>query len=128
MRDLLVYAPYLDVDLYDFLTSLPASVLIDRTLHTEVIARAWPHVADVPYGDGQGVATGRRSGRALGAAVATIVQRLGTTWIRLAAVLPAIAATVLDGNAGRLWAARLLFYIGYIAELASSGSGGMEPP
>lgn len=44
-----VYAPYLDHDLYDFLTSLPASLLMDRALHTEAIARAYPAFANIPY-------------------------------------------------------------------------------
>lgn len=44
-----VYAPYLDPDLYDFLSSLPAEETLDHNLHTDVIARAYPQYADVPY-------------------------------------------------------------------------------
>lgn len=44
-----VYAPYLDPDLYDFLSSLPAEETLDHNLHTDVIARAYPQYANVPY-------------------------------------------------------------------------------
>lgn len=45
----LVYSPYLDHDLYDFLTSLPAEMLLDHRFHTETIARAHPRYAAFPY-------------------------------------------------------------------------------
>lgn len=46
-----VYAPYLDHDLYDFLTTLPASLLMDRRFHTEVIEKAYPAFRNIPYAD-----------------------------------------------------------------------------
>jgi len=45
-----VYSPYLDNDLFDFLASLPAGLLADRTLHTETIHRAFPAVSHIPWG------------------------------------------------------------------------------
>jgi hypothetical protein len=45
----LVYSPYLDHDLYDFLTSLPGEMLLDHRFHTETIARAHPRYAAFPY-------------------------------------------------------------------------------
>ncbi len=44
-----VYAPYLDPDLWEFLSGLPARMFLDHTFHTETIARAYPEFADVPY-------------------------------------------------------------------------------
>jgi len=44
-----VYAPYLDPPLFDFLSSLPGRMLLDRRLHTDAIARAHPRYASVPY-------------------------------------------------------------------------------
>lgn len=43
-----VHTPYLDHDLYDFLTSLPST--ISQGLHTETIRQAHPRFADIPYG------------------------------------------------------------------------------
>lgn len=44
-----VIAPYLETELYDFLTSLPASLLLDQQLHTDTIAFAYPNLAHIPY-------------------------------------------------------------------------------
>ncbi len=50
-----VYSPYLDNDLFDFLASLPASMLVDRTFHTDTIHRAFPAISHIPWGNsGQG--------------------------------------------------------------------------
>lgn len=46
-----VYAPYLDHDLFDFMVTLPASMLMDRTFHDTAIARAYPAFAHIPYAD-----------------------------------------------------------------------------
>ena len=40
-----VYAPFLDHDLVDFLTTLPSSMLMDHTFHDHTIARAYPDSA-----------------------------------------------------------------------------------
>lgn len=44
-----VFAPYLDHDLFDFMTTLPIGMLMDRTFHTDAIARAYPDFAHIPY-------------------------------------------------------------------------------
>lgn len=54
-----VYSPYLDHDLYDFLASLPATMLLNRRLHTDTIRRAYPRYADIPY-DRRLISTGMR--------------------------------------------------------------------
>jgi asparagine synthetase B (glutamine-hydrolysing) len=41
--------PYLDHELYDFLASLPASLLLDRQFHTRAILRAYPRFAHIPF-------------------------------------------------------------------------------
>lgn len=46
-----VFSPYLDHDVFDFLTTLPVSMLVDRTFHSDAIARAYPAYAHVPYAD-----------------------------------------------------------------------------
>ncbi|HLH03206.1 MAG TPA: asparagine synthase C-terminal domain-containing protein [Bryobacteraceae bacterium] len=44
-----VFAPYLDRDLSRFLAGLTPSLTVDHQLHTDVIARAFPQWADIPY-------------------------------------------------------------------------------
>lgn len=46
-----VYAPYLDHDLFDFVTTLPACMLLDRKFHTDVIASNYPEFAHIQYAD-----------------------------------------------------------------------------
>jgi hypothetical protein len=44
-----VYAPFLDHALFDFLASLPSSMLLDHHFHDDTIARAYPNFAHIPY-------------------------------------------------------------------------------
>lgn len=59
-----VYAPYLDHDLYDFLVTLPASMMMSHTFHTDTIARAYPAFAHVPYASKSAPSTDDRKVRA----------------------------------------------------------------
>ena len=43
--------PFLDHDVFDFLSSLPSSMFLDHTFHTEAIHRAHPDHAEVPFED-----------------------------------------------------------------------------
>jgi hypothetical protein len=47
----LVLCPYLDADLFDFLSALPAEITVDKTFHDETIATAYPEFARLPYED-----------------------------------------------------------------------------
>ncbi|NII11153.1 hypothetical protein [Oleiagrimonas sp. C23AA] len=44
-----VYAPFLDHELFDYLSSLPVSLLMDHKFHDQTIARAYPSFSDIPY-------------------------------------------------------------------------------
>jgi hypothetical protein len=44
-----IYCPYLDHDLYDFLSSLPAEMLIDHKFHRDTILRAYPEYSNIPF-------------------------------------------------------------------------------
>ncbi len=43
------FCPYLDHQLYDFLTSLPLTIFQDKKFHTETINRAYPKYAYIAY-------------------------------------------------------------------------------
>jgi asparagine synthase (glutamine-hydrolysing) len=45
----MVFCPYLDSDLFDFLSALPAEITVDKTFHDETIATAYPEFARLPY-------------------------------------------------------------------------------
>jgi asparagine synthase (glutamine-hydrolysing) len=47
----LVHVPFLDHELFDFLSALDPSVVADNRLHDATIRRAYPDFADVPYED-----------------------------------------------------------------------------
>jgi asparagine synthase (glutamine-hydrolysing) len=44
-----VYSPFLDHDLFDLLASIPASLQVDRKLHTDAILRGYPQFAHIPF-------------------------------------------------------------------------------
>lgn len=46
-----IIMPYLDKDVFDFLSSLPARMLLNHNFHTETIAFAYPKYANIPYED-----------------------------------------------------------------------------
>jgi len=46
-----VYAPFLDHELFDFLSTLPSSMVMDHRFHDDTIARAYPGFAHIPYVD-----------------------------------------------------------------------------
>jgi len=41
--------PYLDGNLFAFLSAIPDTMLVDHELHTDTIRRAFPEYADIPY-------------------------------------------------------------------------------
>lgn len=48
-RGITAVTPYLDSELFDFLSSLPATMFLDKSFHTETIRRAFPRYADIPF-------------------------------------------------------------------------------
>lgn len=46
-----VYCPYLDHDVFDFLTELPPEHTLGNALHDEALRRAYPAYADIPFED-----------------------------------------------------------------------------
>jgi asparagine synthetase B (glutamine-hydrolysing) len=44
-----VHSPFLDPEVYDFLTSLPASMFLNKAFHRDAIRWAYPDFARIPY-------------------------------------------------------------------------------
>jgi asparagine synthase (glutamine-hydrolysing) len=118
MQGLTVYAPYLDRDVFALLASLPAALVMDRRLHSDVIARAYPHVADIPYAVSDRVHDSAALRRL---AVALMATTLGTPrMLRRRTTLPRLAVTAITGDPSGLWHAALTFYLGQLADVAAA--------
>lgn len=57
-QQLCVYAPFLDHDLFDFMNTLPSSMLLDRTFHDDAISRAYPTFSHIPYANDKATSPG----------------------------------------------------------------------
>jgi len=73
-----VYSPYLDHDLYDYLSSLPLEVMSpslaasDKSFHSEAVVRGYPRYAHLPFEDR---AAPKRDARAFDAAFSADTAR-----------------------------------------------------
>ncbi len=74
--------PYIDDDVYDHLTSLPASYFMDQSFHGETIRRFFPQHADIPFDSKRQTRAGRWMFRmnALAAEVHRLLSR--SRWIK----------------------------------------------
>lgn len=118
MRDVTVRTPYLEVDVYALLSALPASLLMDRRLHTDAIAKAYPGVADIPY---ESKST-RQDVPGFHRRVALDLLRLvlpAPELFAVPALLPPLVATAIDGAADRLWHTSLTVYLAQLNALAA---------
>jgi asparagine synthase (glutamine-hydrolysing) len=98
------FAPYLDHDLFDFLCSLPPELTLDRTLHTETIATAFPAYGDIGYElrtPGRDDPGGqRRLGRGL---LKMLGNGRGHRLLNRRGLFPSMAWTAITGSTQRLW-------------------------
>jgi len=98
-----VFAPYLDRDLLDFVTSLPAEMLLGRQFHIDVIHRAFPKFAHLPFAAGWGYGPPRRDPwfmrRFAGNVMAHVALRK-SAFLRRAYLVPRLARRVWDGTDG----------------------------
>lgn len=46
-----VFAPFLDIEIYDFLSSLPAEYFLDHSFHQVTMAETYPQYAHIPFED-----------------------------------------------------------------------------
>lgn len=95
-----VYSPFLDHELYDFLTSLPATMLLDRRFHTEAIRRAHPRFADIPFERGETPTVVRRTQfRRFSLELACYALRqTPSPFVRTSLLIPRLILGVIDGR------------------------------
>ncbi len=105
LKDFQVHTPYLDHDLYDFLTSLPPEIVLDHQFHTETIQMAYPEHRGIPFEKKQVESVRdpsyfRRLCREL---VSAVLRHGHSELIRSSLVLPRVAIGAVDGNSGWTW-------------------------
>jgi len=100
-----VHTPYLDHDLYDFLTSLPPEITLDHQFHTETIWKAHPQYQGIPF-EHKRVSTVRDRAyfRRLCREMTGVILRHGASeLVRRSFVLSRLAACAIDGNSSWTW-------------------------
>lgn len=121
LKDFQVHTPYLDHDLYDFLTSLPPEIVLDHQFHTETIQMAYPRHRAIPFEQKKaGRVQDRTYFRRLCRELAGVILRHGTSGlVRNSVVLPRVAAGAVDGNSRwTWWGATRTLYLLHLEELA----------
>jgi len=99
-----VYSPYLDHDLFDFLASLPAALMVPAGIHTDAILEAYPRYAGIPFEDWSGTPREdhghwRRMTRAL---AAVFSARPHSSLVRVPFLLPLLHRCALDAQWNRV--------------------------
>ena len=117
MRDVTVYSPYLDADVFDLLAGLPPAILSDGAFHADAIARAYPRLANVPYEPKYHRSERHAWQRRLASDL--IHDMLHAPALRAGALRPSAVATLVDGDADRLWYAPLAVYLAQLGVLAN---------
>jgi hypothetical protein len=122
-RDLpTVYSPFLDHDLWDFMVSLPAGLLLDHGLHDEAIRAAYPRHAALPYESAEAPPS-RNRGRSLattGELAAFLLRHRPRRLLDAGYLLPRLAAGALTLGTvtGPAWSLPLVVYLAQLEAIA----------
>jgi asparagine synthase (glutamine-hydrolysing) len=118
-----VFSPYLDNDLFDFLSALPAELFVDHNFHTDTIRYAYPEYAHVPFSATSPatdyVGDYRRYAREVAAELL-----VGTTsrLLRKSGVLPRLARCLVDSAyvGSAVWLGDLSIFLTQLEEAAAT--------
>ncbi len=126
----IVFSPFLDHDLYDFLSSLPARMVLDHQFHTDTIRRAYPDYAQIPYGAKAAKVENRKLARQFAwEMVGYTLARRSSRTIRYAYVLPRLLRCLLDQHysSSIFWLGPAVLYLLQLETLARRGSVDQQP-
>ncbi len=97
-----VFAPYVDHDLFDFVTSLPGSMLVGRQFHIDAIYRAFPKYAHLQFAAGWGQGPPREdrwfNRRFAGETMVPLLLRRASMFMRRDYLVPRLAKRLWDGR------------------------------
>lgn len=117
-----VFAPYLDHDLYDYLTTLPARFLLEHPFHTEAISKAYPEYRHIPFAHAPSpfVDPGHIRAQFFRSVAKRLLPRLPSSLMRSSFLLPRLlAALANDRIATRgMWYSPLLLYLHQLESLS----------
>jgi hypothetical protein len=124
-----VYAPYLDHDLFDFLATLPAEMLMDHDFHTDTIARAYPAFAGIPYANKRAPQADATKVHARFAAEVTRKFLLRMPSRLMKNSMPRVRMLVHAMSAGRVgpWISPLILYLDQLEAIAYGRYGRRNP-
>lgn len=114
-----VYAPFVDHNLFDFLTTLPSSMLIEHRFHDDTIARAYPRFAHIPYAHNAISGSDDRATRTRFATDAARALVLGKRSRLTKNVMPRakLLATVLSGGRVAPWVSPTIIYLNQLESI-----------
>lgn len=121
-----VFAPYLDCDLFDFLTALPARLLLDHQFHTDTILRAYPDYKHIPFeskSESHVDATTRRPQFARSVA-RHVLPRMPSGLMRNGFLVPHLAGILANAKyaAKSTWFVPLVLYLHQLERLSTSST------
>ena len=94
-----VFSPFLDHDLYDFLSSLTPRMLLEGQFHTKTIQVTYPRYADIPYENKSPKVDARGHFRRYARELAGyVLARRSTAFIRQSYLLPRLFRCLVDGR------------------------------
>jgi asparagine synthase (glutamine-hydrolysing) len=126
MQSTVVFSPYLDHEVFDFLMSLPPETVIDHRFHTDAIARADPRFDAIAYEEGPS-SHARSSAHRRTAFDAALLLLISRSPVRHSYALPRLAASALAGSPDHVWFVPLVVYLIQLAEHMRPGRAGAPP-
>lgn len=116
-----VWLPFLDVPLASFLLSLPFELVKDRRLHTDLLARHYPQLSDVPLDRKR---QGADSALQVRRDAVALMSRLGRRRSEFVAAMPVAARAaraIASGRGAHLWFLPKIVHLLDVEEAAASG-------
>lgn len=111
-----VYAPFVDADVFDFMTSLPVALVVDRQFQSDALRRAYPDFADIPFetatSDVEDAAYARR------VALELVATRPRSRFVRQRYVVPRVLAAAVKGRMAPLWFLPLIVWLEQIEAIS----------
>jgi len=92
----IVFTPYLDDELFDFLSGIPASLLLDHQFHTKAIVRAFPNVGAITFSEKKAADTVRRDGHIEFARQLALAFAPRSRYVSMAYVWPRLLRSFVD--------------------------------
>jgi len=114
-----VYSPFIDHEVFDFMTSQPARMYLDYQLHTDAIARAHPEFADVPYEKKDYSRISHNHFRRFTLEVSRYHLTRRSRSLRDSFLLSRLLANLAFGRGGITWLSPLTIYFAQLDELAN---------